>query len=183
MPRPFHDCASSKDSWRAARRRLADALELSTELSKELARTYVYASMKSDEDTRVSKYQGMQQEMVQLAAELGAETAYRRAGDPEDRRRRSIERFVAQEPRLKIYRVYLDDIQRRRAHTRTDAEEKLLASASVLASGPSTIYGILSNADFPYPTRHAQRRQERAGSTARRSACTAACRIATIARR
>jgi oligoendopeptidase F len=131
--------------------RLADALELSTELSKELARTYVYASMKSDEDTRVSKYQGMQQEMVQLAAELGAETAY---VEPEILKIEPavIERFVAQEPRLKIYRVYLDDIQRRRAHTGTDAEEKLLASASVLANGPSTIYGILSDADFPYPT-------------------------------
>ena len=56
--------------------RLADALELSSSLSKELARTYVYASMKSDEDTRVSTYQGMQQEMVQLAADLGAESSY-----------------------------------------------------------------------------------------------------------
>src|SRR6185436_5905174 len=118
----------------------------SSNLSKDLARAYVYASMKSDEDTRVSKYQGMQQEMVQLAADLGAETSYI---EPEILK---IEKAVAQEPRLKIYRVYLDDIQRRRAHTGTDAEEKLLASASVLANGPSTIYGILSDADFPYPT-------------------------------
>src|SRR6187200_3094810 len=46
--------------------RMADALELSTKLSKELSRAYVYASMKSDEDTRDSTCQGMQQEMVQL---------------------------------------------------------------------------------------------------------------------
>ena len=131
--------------------KLADALDLSTSLSKELARTYVYASMKSDEDTRVSKYQGMQQEMTQLAADLGAETSYMEPEilkiDPA-----AIARFVSQEPRLALYRVYLDDIQRRRAHTGTDAEERLLASASVLASGPSTIYGILSDADFPYPS-------------------------------
>ncbi len=78
--------------------------------------------MKSDEDTRVSKYQGMQQEMVQLAADLGAETAYI---EPEILKMEPavVERFVSQEPRLKIYRVYLDDIQRRRAHTGTDAEE------------------------------------------------------------
>ena len=131
--------------------KLADALDLSTSLSKELSRTYVYASMKSDEDTRVSKFQGMQQEMTQLAADLGAETSYMEPEilkiDPA-----AIARFIAQEPRLGIYRVYLDDIQCRRVHTGTDAEERLLASASVLASGPSTIYGILSDADFPYPT-------------------------------
>ena len=33
--------------------RLADALELGNRLSKELSRAYVYASMMSDEDTRV----------------------------------------------------------------------------------------------------------------------------------
>jgi oligoendopeptidase F len=166
------DIYPSEEAWRAAKAKLAaalprlrefngllssgpaklaDALELSSNLSKELARAYVYASMKSDEDTRVSKHQGMQQEMVQLAADLGAETAYI---EPEILKMEPavVERFVSQEPRLKIYRVYLDDIQRRRAHTGTDAEERLLASASVLANGPSTIYGILSDADFPYPT-------------------------------
>ena len=56
--------------------RLADALDLTTNFSKDLARTFVYASMMSDQDTRVSKYQGMQQEMIQLASELSAETSF-----------------------------------------------------------------------------------------------------------
>src|SRR5690349_3056927 len=42
--------------------KLADALELSSRLSKEFSRLYVYTSMMSDQDTRVSLYQGMQQE-------------------------------------------------------------------------------------------------------------------------
>ncbi|MEO7792923.1 MAG: oligoendopeptidase F [Vicinamibacterales bacterium] len=131
--------------------RLADALELSTQLSKELSRAYVYASMKSDEDTRDSTYQGMHQEMVQLAAQLGAETAYL---EPEILRidPPTIAGFLSEEPRLHPYKVYLQDIQRRQAHTGTDGEERLLASAAVLANGPGTIYGILSDADFPYPT-------------------------------
>jgi oligoendopeptidase F len=131
--------------------KLGEALETVTDLQKELARTFVYASMMSDQDTRVSKYQGMQQEMVQLGADLGAETAFL---EPEILKMDPavLARFEKDEPRLKIFRVYLDDIERRRPHTGTDAEEKLLAGASVLASGPSTIYGILSDADFPYPT-------------------------------
>ena len=60
-----------------------------------------------------------------------------------------------------MYRVYLEDILRREAHTLTDNEEKLLADAGPLAQGPSGTYNILSNADFPYPYRHAERRHGR----------------------
>lgn len=131
--------------------RLADALELSSRLGKEFARLYVYASMMSDQDTRVSTYQGMQQEMAQIGANLGAETSFI---EPEilNVNAATIEGFIAKEPRLKVYNVYLHDILRRRAHTLSDAEERLLASASVATSAPADIYGILSNADFPYPT-------------------------------
>jgi oligoendopeptidase F len=41
---------------------------------------------------------------------------------------------------------------RRAAHTLTDAEEKILADAQPLASSSGNIYGILANADFPYPS-------------------------------
>ena len=42
-----------------------------------------------------------------------------------------VESFIASEPRLKVYSFYLHDILRRRAHTLTDNEEKILASSSV----------------------------------------------------
>ncbi len=131
--------------------KLADALELSTRLAKEFTRLYVYASMMSDQDTRVSAYQGMQQEMAQIGANFGAASAFI---EPEILKIEpaKIESFSAAEPRLKVYAFYLHDILRRRAHTLTDAEEKLLATSSVVASAPSDVYGILSNADFPYPS-------------------------------
>src|SRR4249919_1779195 len=51
--------------------KLADALELSSRLAKDFTRLYVYASMMSDQDTKVSSYQGMQQEMAQVGATFG----------------------------------------------------------------------------------------------------------------
>lgn len=131
--------------------RLADALELGSRLSKEFSRLYVYASMHSDEDTRVSTYQGMEQQMRQLGARLGADSAF---VEPEILKIEpaTLDRYLAAEPRLKDYRFYLADIQRRRQHTLTDDEERLLASSSVMASAPSSIFDILTNADFPYPT-------------------------------
>ena len=130
---------------------LASALELATRLGKELTRLYVYASMLADTDTRVSEPQGMQQEMQQIYARFGAEASFI---EPEVLKVGSatIEKFIGSEPRLKVYTFYLRDIARRAPHTLSDAEEKLLADAAPLAGSASNIYGILTNADFPYPT-------------------------------
>ncbi len=131
--------------------RLADALETENYFDKEFSRLYVYASMNSDQDTRVSTYQGMQQEMIQFGSMLGTETAFI---EPEILKmdNATVERFLAQEPRLNVFRHYLEDTARRRAHTLSNAEEKLLAGSSVMASAPSSVYGIFADADFPYPS-------------------------------
>jgi oligoendopeptidase F len=135
----------------ASASRLAEALETQSSFDRELTRLFVYAGLHSDQDTRVSMYQGMQQEMIQLGSALGTETAFL---EPEilQMDNATIANFIAHEPRLKIYRHYLEDIARRRAHTLSNAEERLLASASVMASGPSSVYGIFADADFPYPS-------------------------------
>jgi oligoendopeptidase F len=107
--------------------------------------------MSSDQDTRVSTYQAMQQEMIQVGSVLGTESAFI---EPEILKmdNATLERYLTQEPRLHIFRHYLEDISRRRAHTLSNAEEKLLAASSVMASGPSSVFGIFADADFPYPS-------------------------------
>jgi oligoendopeptidase F len=135
----------------ASAQTLAEALDLMYHLDKELSRLYVYASMSADEDTRVSTKHGMQQEMQQLYASFGAQASF---VEPEILKagRETVDRFVAAEPRLKVYSFYLHDIVRRAPHTLTDAEEKILADAGPMAGSAGNIFGILSNADFPYPT-------------------------------
>ena len=130
---------------------LADTLETQGNLQKELSRLYVYTSMISDQDTRDSAHQAMKQEMTQIGSTFSAESAFI---EPEILKMDPalIDRYVDQEPRLKVYRHILDDIVRRRAHTLSDAEEKLLAGAGFMASAPSDVFGIFSDADFPYPT-------------------------------
>ena len=129
---------------------LADALDLSSRLDKELSRLYVYASMLSDLDTRQSGPQGMQQEMQQLYANFGAAGSYI---EPEVLKigAAKIDQFIAAEPRLKVFAFYLHDIVRRAPHTLSDSEEKILADAGPLGGSASNIYNILANADFPYP--------------------------------
>jgi oligoendopeptidase F len=131
--------------------RLADVLELQSGLDKELNRLFVYAGLSSDQDTRVSKYQAMEQEMIQLGSSVGAEEAFIQ---PEILKidNATLDKFIAQEPRLQVYKHYLEDIERQRAHTLSNAEEKLLAGSAVMASGPHSVYGIFADADFPYPS-------------------------------
>jgi oligoendopeptidase F len=130
---------------------LADALDLQAGYSKELARLYSYASLLADQDTRDSAHEGMRQEMNQLAAAFGAESSFiepelLKSGEA------PVKALVAAEPRLKVYAFYLSDVFRRAPHTLSDVEEKLLADAGPLAGNPSSLFNILSNADFPYPT-------------------------------
>ena len=130
---------------------LADALEKIYAINKELSRAYVYAGSLADQDTRDSGRQGMQQEMVQVGASFSAATAFL---EPEILKfeKGTTVRFTANEPRLKKYEFYLADIERRAQHTLSDKEEGILALAGPLGGTPSNAYGILANADFPYPT-------------------------------
>ena len=135
----------------ASPKTLADAIEMMSRLDKELTRLYVFASMLSDQDTRLSGPQGMQQEMQQIFAKFGAEASF---VEPELLKVGSaaIEKAIAAEPRLKPFAFSLRDTLRRAPHTLSDAEEKILADAGPLAGSPNNIYTILTNADFPYPT-------------------------------
>src|SRR4051812_1893077 len=91
---------------------LADALEKQADFSKELSREYAYASMLADQDTRDASHEGMRQEMNQLNAAFGAESAFI---EPEllAAGQAAVRKFVASEPRLKVFSFYLDDVFRR----------------------------------------------------------------------
>ena len=130
---------------------LADPLETMSQFDKDLTRLYVYAGMLADENTRDGSHQGMKQEMVHVAAAFAAEASY---VEPEILRgdKTKLETFIASEPRLAVYRFYIEDIIRRAAHTLSESEEKLLADAGPMAVAASSVYNILSNVDFPYLT-------------------------------
>ncbi|MBI3004806.1 MAG: oligoendopeptidase F [Ignavibacteriales bacterium] len=129
---------------------LVACLDFTGSLTKELTRLYAYASMNSDQDTRDSKYLGFQQEMSQVYSDFSAKASF---VEPEILKisKQTIDGFLKQDKRLEIYRHYLDDILRRQAHTGTESEEKIIADATLMADGPQNIYGIFSNAEFPFP--------------------------------
>jgi oligoendopeptidase F len=143
--------AQFKGKLGASAAALADGLDRLFEITSTLSRLSTYASLLADEDTRDSAHHGMDQEMTQAWAALESETSY---VVPEILRipAASLQRFQAAEPRLKPYAIYLGNIARRASHTLSDSEEKLLATAGPMAQASSETFGLLTNADFPYPS-------------------------------
>lgn len=129
---------------------LAGCLEKASSISKELARLGSYASMSSDQDTRDSKYLALQQEIRQVYSDFAAKAAFM---EPEilSIEKSTVDGFLKQDKRLDVYRHYLDDILRRKAHTGTAGEEKIIADASLMADAAESIYSVFTDADFPNP--------------------------------
>ncbi|MHC4067979.1 MAG: oligoendopeptidase F [Planctomycetota bacterium] len=146
----FDEVLAYKGKLASSAGELLACLEFNSELSKEFDRLYSYASMKSDEDTRNSKYLGMRQQLEQLITNYNSKSSFI---EPEiaGMDKQKIDKFMAEEPKLKVYRMYLHDIQRTKAHRLSEKEEKILAETSLLANSPESIYKILSNAELPYP--------------------------------
>jgi len=129
---------------------LLACLDFNSRLVKELDRLHSYAAMKSDEDTRDSKYLAMRQEVEQLITDYSSKASFI---EPEIAKmdKTTIDKFIRKESGLRIYKTYLYDIQRTKAHRLSEKEEKILAEAGLIADGPSSIYMIFSNAELPYP--------------------------------
>lgn len=120
------------------------------DVQQDLSRLQVYASMRSDEDTRVAKTREMNQSADQLGVTLAATVSYLR---PEILAlgAKKVWGFVAQDKRLEQYRPVLDDILRYAPHTLSAAEEKVAAMASLMADNAQRAYSTFTNADLPYP--------------------------------
>ena len=129
---------------------LFDYLENMERVDAKISRLANYCMRKSDEDTRNSFYQAMSGKfrsvMVAFGAACSFETPEIMAIEDE-----TLEGFYAACPGLEKYRRYLTDMRRRKAHTLSAAEEKLLASAGEVSGAASGIYSMFANADMKYP--------------------------------
>lgn len=110
----------------------------------------VYASLRSDEDTRVTKYQEMTQTISIVGSELSQELAFitpEILGEDYEK----IEELLGEKEELKAYEHYFEDMFRSKDHVLSENEEKILASYSKLSENPVTTYMIFSNADMKFP--------------------------------
>jgi oligoendopeptidase F len=127
------------------------ALDARSSAELALSRVYAYASMRADEDTRAARPRELKQAAQRLAVDLGTAVSWM---NPEllavDAAR--LRGFMASEPRLAPWKVFLEEVLRWQPHTLPAGEEKVMALADDLVGAGGSAYGILSNADLPFPT-------------------------------
>ena len=108
-----------------------------------------YAMRKGDEDTRNPVYQAMNGKFRGIMVKIGSECSFASpeimAISDED-----MDRFYAEKPELERYRRYLTNMRRRKAHTLSAAEERILAATGEMSGAPSNIYSMFANADIKF---------------------------------
>lgn len=128
---------------------ILEYLKLYVDIGIKAETIYVYAHLKSDEDTSNSKYQGMMNRIDAYMAEFSTYTAY---FVPEilTLSEEFIKECMVKLPELKIYDFMFEDIFKEKPHILSKNEEELLASVSDCLAAPEAIHNMLTNADLKF---------------------------------
>ena len=130
---------------------LRTALDAVSASDKELARLYVYAFLKADEDRRVAEHQERRSVAASLLSEFGEATSF---VSPEllGVGSETVERYIAEDPGLAKHAFNLRNILRQEPHTLSSEAEQIIAATGPVVQGPERIYAMLSSSDLPFPT-------------------------------
>lgn len=128
---------------------LLEFLQLEDQMNLMLYKIINYAERKSDEDTRVAKYQAYVANATSAYTQVGEAISWFAAellAIPAE----SVEKFYAEVPALEFYRRKLNKILNQRKHTLSAEEEALLARAEELAVQPTNIFSMFDDADLTF---------------------------------
>lgn len=129
---------------------LYEFLQLDEEVSRLAERLFMYAHLRSDEDTANTTFLALKDSVDSYMANLQAIGAF---FTPEilSLKEGTIEKEIETNPDLEKYRFLFDKLLKLKPHTLTKELEEMLASVSDCLSAPQTIFNLLSNADMTFP--------------------------------
>ena len=115
--------------------------------TRELGKLSVYAMMKHDENTKISRYDSMNAKIDTLCSQYAGATAFVR---PElTALSEEVLSSYISNPLLKDYDYQLKTILKEKKHVLSLPEEKLLAEGGEVFSSFHDIFGKIDNADLP----------------------------------
>lgn len=129
---------------------LKEALDVYLACIREINKLYVYASMSSDEDTRDGEKLERNSRAGSLWVKFAGAASYM---EPEilSLDEKTIEKFMEENEGLRLYRHYLDEMMKQKAHVLSEKEEAIMAAFGEVNGIPSNVYGILKSADLKFP--------------------------------
>jgi oligoendopeptidase F len=129
------------------------------EIYERLERLYAYASMRRDEDTTNSTYQGMTDRALQLSVQALTVASYI---EPEILAlpQETLDKYLAEMPGLSLYKHQFDELNLKRPHIRSAEVEAVLAATGEIRDAPGSIFSMIENADMKLPTIKDEQGQE-----------------------
>ena len=129
---------------------LLHVLRVRDDVYEHMETLLVYAALRRDEDTTISKYQGMYDRAMQLNVGISTAASYidpEILAIPQD----ILDQFIRDTPGLQLYKQQLHDLNRKRPHMRSTEVEAVLAASGEILDGPDTIFSMIDNADLRLP--------------------------------
>lgn len=126
-------------------------LSLDEDLSRTLEKLYVFAHMKSHEDTQNAKFQSLASKIDVFMAEFSSCTAF---FVPEILSLDENEFFcmIDNDKDLKLYNTFFKTIFKEKPHILSKEVEEVIASVSNCLGSSESIFSILTNADMSFGT-------------------------------
>jgi oligoendopeptidase F len=127
-----------------------EAIDYHLGLTRKVEKLYTYAHLKSDEDKSNQRYQGFHQRALNLltrSSEMASYMTPEIQSIPDE----IINQYM-EDASLDDCKFYLEKILRYKPHTRSEAEEQILAMSREITNGPSQVFGQLDNVDLKFGT-------------------------------
>ena len=120
------------------------------QINLQVEKLYVYAMLRSDEDTANGAGQSMKGRCYSFLVRLSSAAAF---DSPElvAIEDALLEQFYREEPGLEKYRRYLTKARLNKTHILSPAEEVLLAGAGEVGAAPGNIFHAFNDADMTFP--------------------------------
>lgn len=130
---------------------LYHALKEQDEINMLLENVYVYAGQKNHEDMGDGRYQQLMMRAQVLMSRVGEALSFL---EPEilEIPDEVIGRFLDECESLDLYRRYLQEKRRMRAHILSKEMERVLAKAANMGKAPQNIFQVFNNADLEFGT-------------------------------
>jgi oligoendopeptidase F len=144
------ELAALKGKLSESGKALFEVLQARDAVFEKLEKLFVYTSMRKDEDTTNSTYQGMYDQAMQLYVQATTAISFI---EPEILAlpQKKQDQFLQDYPELKLYDHQLHDLSRNRPHVRSAEVEAILAAAGEITEAPDTIFSMIDNADLQLP--------------------------------
>lgn len=126
------------------------AIEFVLDIYRKAEVIYVYAHLKNDEDTANTKNQALYARASTLIAQVSEAVSW---FEPEmlQLSDQEIWSFFDVEPKLELYRHFVEQIVSERAHVLPAEQEALLAGASEIFGSSADTFSVMNNADLTFP--------------------------------